>query len=639
MSTRKPERAYRFSERERDESDDAVRPARKLARFGVLALLLVTTSETASGQMAVGASGKAVGRPRVDLDRAGEHVPILVDVEHLGLHGMAQSGVDSDGDGLSDDDEVALETDPGDVDSDCDGLDDGTEVGVDVFNPIDSDGDGIIDALESRWVNSDGVGANDDVDPGLGEWQVSCGKFIPFAVKNDLSDSTRLEVRITAGPAITQVWVDSSSYVGDVFVDSVAVPDSGGVELFDDGSHGDRVAGDRIFTRDGINSSAVTNRVTDRDFDLLTVTDGSLNEIFDLDAVVGGSFDRFRLGIVDANQVEAPLPLAPNVQVVSHLANMIEPLASLEIKKFLMPASSSLQLATQAFYTEFGDDYDLIMMFPESPAVRGSFGTATQAQNQVQGIGRSIFDNTAFWGSARKLGSVMCRNFGNNGPTLHEFMHRWGVSLSTSLGFQQCAGSHWGIAGVGKSQLGGFDPATLIDEGGGEYTVGYFGSIANGGDSVNYSMLELYLAGLASPDEVPDFPMPQNVDCNSLVCDDPSCTRIRFSADAVVNTSVDSIITAHGARIPDWTVAQKDFKAALVVFSQYPLNGSEMAYYNIQSADFGGPDGAGFPKSFAEATLGRGSMDTFMVPEPSLMLQFASGVALLLGLGRRRARP
>jgi hypothetical protein len=151
-------------------------------------------------------------------------------------------------------------------------------------------------------------------------------------------------------------------------------------------------------------------------------------------------------------------------------------------------------------------------------------------------------------------------------------------------------------------------------------------------------MLELYLAGLASPDEVPDFPVPQNVDCNSLVCDDPSCTRMRFSAEWVETISVDSIITEHGSRLPDWTTSQKDFKAALVVFSQYPLNGSEMAYYNIQSADFGGPDGAGFPKSFAEATLGRGSMDTVMLPEPSFMLQLASGVVLLLALERRRAR-
>jgi len=359
---------------------------------------------------------------------------------------------------------------------------------------------------------------------------------------------------------------------------------------------------------------------------------------FDMDTVIGGSFDRFRLGIVDANRVEAPVYLAPNVQLVSNLANMIEPLASLEVKKFLMPAPSSLQRATQAFYTEFGDDYDLIMMFPESPAVRGSFGTAIQAQNQVEGIGRAIFDDTAFWGSAGKLGSVMCRNFGNNGPTLHEFMHRWAASLSSTLGFQQCAGGHWGIVGVGKSQLGGFDPATLIDEGGGEYSVGSFGSTANGGDSVNYSMLELYLAGMASPDEVPDFVVPQNVSCNSLICTDPSCTRMRFAAESLVTTSVDSVIAEHGSRIPDWTIAQKDFKAAMVVFSQYPLNGSEMAYYNIQSVDFGGPAGAGFPKSFAEATLGRGSMDTVMLPEPSSMSQLASGAALLLALRRRRAR-
>jgi len=155
---------------------------------------------------------------------------------------------------------------------------------------------------------------------------------------------------------------------------------------------------------------------------------------------------------------------------------------------------------------------------------------------------------------------------------------------------------------------------------------------------VNYSMLELYLAGMASPDEVPDFVVPQNVSCNSLICTDPSCTRMRFAAESLVTTSVDSVIAEHGSRIPDWTIAQKDFKAAMVVFSQYPLNGSEMAYYNIQSVDFGGPAGAGFPKSFAEATLGRGSMDTVMLPEPSSMSQLASGAALLLALRRRRAR-
>ena len=57
---------------------------------------------------------------------------------------------DSNGDGISDTDAIALGLDPNDPDgdSDNDGLSDVIEVGGDIGNPLDSDGDGIIDALE-----------------------------------------------------------------------------------------------------------------------------------------------------------------------------------------------------------------------------------------------------------------------------------------------------------------------------------------------------------------------------------------------------------------------------------------------------------------------------------------------------------
>lgn len=67
--------------------------------------------------------------------------------------------VDSDGDGLDDDLEAALGTLPGDPDSDDDGLDDGLE--TDYGTAVDTDGDGLIDALD---VDSDNDGAPDAVE-------------------------------------------------------------------------------------------------------------------------------------------------------------------------------------------------------------------------------------------------------------------------------------------------------------------------------------------------------------------------------------------------------------------------------------------------------------------------------------------
>lgn len=78
---------------------------------------------------------------------------------------------DSDGDGLTDDQERAIGTDPNDADTDDDGLDDGTEANSVHTNPLnaDSDGDTLSDGDEVNLrhtnpnaVDTDGDGFNDD---------------------------------------------------------------------------------------------------------------------------------------------------------------------------------------------------------------------------------------------------------------------------------------------------------------------------------------------------------------------------------------------------------------------------------------------------------------------------------------------
>lgn len=56
---------------------------------------------------------------------------------------------DSDGDGIPDNIETKLGLDPNSADSDKDGLSDAAEVGANFETPVDSDGDGAIDALDA----------------------------------------------------------------------------------------------------------------------------------------------------------------------------------------------------------------------------------------------------------------------------------------------------------------------------------------------------------------------------------------------------------------------------------------------------------------------------------------------------------
>jgi Bacterial TSP3 repeat len=88
----------------------------------------------------------------------------LSDGDEVNTHGTDPLDPDSDDDGLSDGDEVNIHgTDPLDADTDDDGLPDGLEVanGTDPLNP-DSDGDGIPDGQDAEWLQTAIKGLPDD---------------------------------------------------------------------------------------------------------------------------------------------------------------------------------------------------------------------------------------------------------------------------------------------------------------------------------------------------------------------------------------------------------------------------------------------------------------------------------------------
>ncbi len=78
--------------------------------------------------------------------------------------GSVCAELDTDEDGVSDPDELALGTDPDNPDTDGDGFGDQQEID-DPDAPHDSDGDGLIDALEPSGQDTDGDGDEDPFDP------------------------------------------------------------------------------------------------------------------------------------------------------------------------------------------------------------------------------------------------------------------------------------------------------------------------------------------------------------------------------------------------------------------------------------------------------------------------------------------
>ena len=273
----------------------------------------------------------------------------------------------------------------------------------------------------------------------------------------------------------------------------------------------------------------------------------------------------------------------------------------------------------QDIYQRFDDDYDFIILLLNEPSIPENlsyYGRLIGVSNSIKGIGLSSYDFSSEYGSSGKLKALIQMTgleYLKYGPALHELAHQWanfalpthsvsstGTNLTSFL-----FGSHWGFTGGNtKGQLGGFEQSSLVDNGQNSYSVGEFGTFANGGNGVPYNDLELYLMGMLPISEVADFDMFANITSLEIVS-----STFTFSAEDRTTFAPESLIELLGQREPSFEDSQKDFKILAVVLTDHPLSEEEWTKVDDTVEWFSNPSDDGtYLYNFWEATRGIGTV-------------------------------
>ena len=290
---------------------------------------------------------------------------------------------------------------------------------------------------------------------------------------------------------------------------------------------------------------------------------------------------------------------------------------------FVLPVSENVVLTADLqiqdyvvrFYQYFEDGFDFLMILSNLKSSEDSeslyYGRYLSVRNNAEGIGQNTYSDEG-WSRTGKLHGVMHFPYVQalkHGPMLHELMHRWANYAVPSAVF-----AHWGFSSA-NGQLGGFDINDLVDHGGGRYSAGRFGTFANGGNSVPYSPIELYMAGFIPPEDVPDLWVAEDgewlfdEDDNGVDADDGD---LIFTATRVKIYTVEDIIVEHGLRIPDHSEAQHGFRAAVILLidEHHPATKSILESVSSHVSWFSHPSASETDGlyNFYEATGGRGTI-------------------------------
>jgi hypothetical protein len=259
------------------------------------------------------------------------------------------------------------------------------------------------------------------------------------------------------------------------------------------------------------------------------------------------------------------------IQYSSHVVNLVLPGMSSSLIHFDAFPSD---VAAKFFYSYFGDDYEhLAFVFHEHAFARGvSFAFHLAVQNKISGIGMSLYNQSAQWGSAGRLEGVeQYVHTLDNVISNHELGHQWGHYLNWAgiAGITHTNSAHAPLWGNHESLVGAFIPSNLKLQplGGIEWEA------VRAPEPTQAAPLEQYAMGRLAASAVPPIDIFENQSGWSI-----NLPGQRVSG-ATRRVTIDDIVAYHGPRVgPTITTLRR----ALILVSRDALaTPAEMSYWTL----------------------------------------------------------
>jgi hypothetical protein len=404
-----------------------------------------------------------------------------------------------------------------------------------------------------------------------GSSYLTSARVDPICVRQGL-DYFRLMIGV-ADPNIISVTMSTLGLIK--YQETIVDP----ITLYDDGTHGDQVSNDQLFTIDHISIAQPSGNLIGR----LVIRYRDFTFVYsDFSELVSNENIALTLHYIDPNlPICHAITLDNDIQRTDYVVNIVQELTG-PFPGHLIDYYGLLQ----RYYDFFIDDRDFIFsaaVFNTSTAP-GAAGFV-MVSNNVEGIDYSLFDYSELWGSSGRLQGMIYLFSGSTfGQTLsHEILHRWAAYLNLSLDLAK-TDAHWDCIQAGWSGFGN--------------TGGSFDNIEHVSDNIyrawldptseyhGFNNLELYLMGLVGIEDVNSPILTLQNPVLQETQHEGDIKYFIYTADGMRNVSTDEIISVEGPRIPNDVNSQKHFRSAMIVVYDRLLTDIELTYYDYAMREY-----------------------------------------------------